>query len=204
MKKGIVCIIAVALFTLTGTQAIAQENVIKINPFKAIIGGLGFQYERVLSDKTSAQVEFSFFKKTFGASVSIGSSSVGSETVYSGIGFGGEYRYYITNASRDVPSGAYVGPYISYDTFKQTVKNSVNAGGTGDDLDVETSIGSFGVGGQIGWQWLIGDVFAIDLNLGVGFRSVSDNSDDSDSDINFSLANNGIGLKSSFALGYAF
>jgi hypothetical protein len=80
-----------------------------------------------------------------------------------GIGFNLETRFH---PSAKALRGFYFAPNISYNRL------------SGEHND--NSISTFSVGGLLGWQWFVGDDFAIGLGIGIDyyFLSSSDNSDD--------------------------
>ncbi len=203
MKK--VTTLLVALFVATlfvgkANNATAQDNVVKINPAGAIIGNLSLAYERVLNDKSTVQLGLSYLSKTYKTDFGFGLGSY--ETKYSGFGITPEYRYYLTNDSKDVPRGFYAGAFARYFTFKaETIWDDATITGS------EVTYTTVGGGISLGHQWLFGDVFALDLGIGPWFRSVSsdvDSDGDDDTEPDFSFANDGVGFRFVFALGVAF
>lgn len=81
----------------------------------------------------------------------------------SGIGFNAETRFH---PSAKALRGFYIAPNLSYNRL------------SGENSD--EYISTFSIGGLIGWQWFVGDDFAIGLGIGIDyyFLSSSDNSDD--------------------------
>ncbi len=82
-----------------------------------------------------------------------------------GIGFNAETRFH---PSGKTLKGFYFAPNISYNRL--TRDNSDN------------SFSAFSIGGLIGWQWFVGDDFAIGLGIGIDyyFTSASNGNDNSD------------------------
>lgn len=89
--------------------------------------------------------------KLFGADVTLG-------------GLGAGYRYYFTHAKKQVPSGFYVTPEAAF-SFGSVKNND----GT------RSSISTFGIGAEIGYQWVWSSGFTLDLGIGPMYQFVSGN-----------------------------
>lgn len=182
--------VILAAVALAGCVAAkAQENVVKLNPLGLLFGSFNVGYERVINEGQSAQLN-----------VNIITFKVG-DSKFSGFGLTPEYRFHFGN--HENPKGFYAGPYINFNTFKWKVEPEeifgVTTGGS------ETSVTAFGVGGIIGHQWILGEAFAIDLNLGAGYNTVSLDSDvEDDDEPSFGLAASGILPRFGLSFGYAF
>lgn len=96
----------------------------------------------------------------------------------SGFGIAAGYRYYFKEALR----GPYVSPALTY-SFNETLGYKYS------DLGVDATIG---------YQWVTGGGFVIDLGLGYGRRFEVSKDDDLINDYNRG------GVRFTFALGYAF
>jgi hypothetical protein len=138
----------------------AQKNVLKINPLSLGLVTLNAQYERALNESTSAQLGlfYSGFSTNFPGEGRLG---------FSGISFTPEFRYYLSNASQDAPRGIYVGPYLRYRSLQAFFRDE---NGTNDG---EWELNTIGGGVLLGYQWILGDVFALDIYLGPGLRNNS-------------------------------
>ncbi len=187
--KSRLLVVAFAIAFINTSKA--QENVIKLNPLGLIFGSLSVGYERVLNDNHSAQVNINFITFKVG------------DNKFSGFGITPEYRFHFGN--HENPKGFYAGPFIGFNTFKWTYEDSYfdnNFNLITEDADV--SVTSFSIGGIIGHQWIFGEAFALDLNLGAGYNMASFDTDDDDADPNFGLAASGILPRLGLAIGYAF
>lgn len=78
-----------------------------------------------------------------------------------GIGFNAETRFH---PSAKTLRGFYFAPNISYNRL------------WGDNSD--KGISALSVGGLIGWQWFVGDDFAIGLGIGIDYYFASENDDE--------------------------
>ena len=103
---------------------------------------------------------------------------LGEDVTAAGIGAG--YRYYITAGKTDVPSGFWLTPQASV------------AFGKSDN----TTITSFSVGAEIGYQWVMKNGFTVDLGIGPNYALIAgDNTLETTSGVVPSLT---------LAIGYAF
>ncbi|QTD38836.1 DUF3575 domain-containing protein [Polaribacter batillariae] len=166
-KTILLCAVLLAFSNLK-----AQENIVKAG---AILGNLGVQYERSLSDHFSVigQLGYSNIKTTV--------NNVDSKS--DGLGYYFEGRYYFSS-NKDLMEGWHIGPYY----------NSIN---TKNDNDVKTNISSFGL--ATGYQWVLDS----QLTIGIIFGGGTLNIDSDNSDIEF-LGDIGFLPHLGFTLGYSF
>ena len=139
------------------SQTYGQLNVLKVNPLSLALLTANGQYERALNKDMSVQLGLFFT----GYAAEVNSTRIG----FSGIGLTPEFRYYFSNPRDDAPRGFYFGPYVRYRNFNLASQEDLNEG-----LWAFTSIGG---GIVIGQQWLIADVFAIDVFVGPGMANNS-------------------------------
>ncbi|WP_350288023.1 DUF3575 domain-containing protein [uncultured Croceitalea sp.] len=139
MIKNTILLFTVALFGLSSLEA--QENIIKAG---ALIGNLGIQYERSLSDHFSliGQVGYSRLITTV--------DNIDSKS--NGLGYYFEGRYYFSS-KKDIMEGWHIGPFY----------NSLNTKG---DNDLKTNISSFGV--TTGYQWVFDSQLTMEIIFGAG------------------------------------
>jgi hypothetical protein len=127
------------LFILFVISASLQAQIIKVAPISLAFGIINAGYEAKLGEKSSIYPSASFYSR----------SSV------SGFGLGLQYRKYVS-ASKEFPAGFFLAPEVQYGSFKQK-----------DFADFSYS--AFSVGGQIGYQWLLGDNFTIEASIGPAY-----------------------------------
>ena len=163
-------ILSLALFAIV-VGASAQSNIIKTNPFGLAYGNFNVTYERVLNPSASFLVKGNYMYKLLGLDVSL-----------AGLGVG--YRYYITHAKKEIPNGFYVNPQVAF-AF----------GSIKDNNDTSYSATNFGIGAELGYQWVWSSGFTLDLGIGPMYNFVSSDSSDSA---------NGIAPALTLAIGYAF
>lgn len=149
----------VLLFCAAATAS-AQSNVIKFNPLNLIFGRIQLGYERALNEHI-----------TVGGWVHATTFAIGQEDLggrFSLLGFGAipEFRFYPMTA-REAPRGFFVGGYaaVNYNTLRYKVNDPAS------NISGEGSVSAvFGGGGfMLGYQFVIADVFAIDLFGGAGY-----------------------------------
>ncbi|MBN1984787.1 MAG: DUF3575 domain-containing protein [Prolixibacteraceae bacterium] len=147
------------LFLVSG-NVFAQENLIKIGFSDAFLGNYNFNFERVLNDKNSVQLKVGYWAPT--SSVFISEATITPDPFELQEASGGlstslEYRFYVT--SQSAPYGFYVAPYFRF--FNQTAVFTDEI--DGHYFDVDGQLNSFGVGGQIGYQFIFNETITVDL-----------------------------------------
>ena len=169
MKKLILSFVFVAFaFSMN-----AQSNVIKTNPLALAFGSFNATFERVLNTSSSVLISGQYMFKVLGEEVNLG-----------GLGIG--YRYYFTHAKKPVPGGFYVTPQGTF-----SFGNVKNEDGT------STGANSFGIGAEIGYQWVWESGFVLDLGIGPMYRFLSGTGEAEGN-------TSGIWPSATLAIGYAF
>lgn len=154
--KGITSLMLVLMATfLVNDVANAQQNSVKTNLANLIISGGSLHYERVISDNGSVQLG------AFISSLEI------SGTNFSGFGIIPQYRYY--PGGSEIPHGFFLAPLISFQTFG--LETTVSSLGSSSTASADYTL--FGAGLDVGYQWLIGRSFAIELSTGATFNSTN-------------------------------
>jgi len=172
-KKMIKKTILLCAFALVFNGLTAQENIVKAG---AIVGNLGVQYERSLSDHFSVIGQLGY------SNITTTVNNVDSKS--NGIGYYVEGRYYFSS-NKDLMEGWHIGPFY----------NSIN---TKDDNDLKTNISSFGL--ATGYQWVLDSQLTIEIIFGGGTINI-----DSDvPEIEFLSDISGFLPHLGFTLGYNF
>ena len=211
LKKTLLSASFIALLMMAGFQARAQKAVVKINPLSLFVITANLQGEYALNEKMSAQLGFYIGSINLG----FGASGTDGGVNYTWYGITPEFRYYVQNATKDAPRGLYVAPFlrysnVSYDFTGTVFDPDANANTT---ATIGADLNSFGGGVTLGYQWLFGDVFALDLFLGPQYRSSSTSfsatctgcdGDETVVDEDVGLSFGGIGIRSGIAVGVAF
>lgn len=146
MKKLILVFTISTVATLFSGNAIAQ-NVVKINIFSPIVRTASVFYERAVDQNKSFQLGVFY-------------TGFGSEgTKFSGYGITPEFRFYLSTS--DAPEGAYIAPYLRYQSFSITDK----------ETDAKGKYASVGGGLLVGKQWLLKDKISLDAFVGPAFNA---------------------------------
>lgn len=173
-------------------HAQAQSTVLKINPLSLVVLTPNVKVEHAFSESMSVQLGVYYTKFGFGVE--------GDRFVYSGFGITPEFRYYFTHNSKDAPQGFFGAPFFRYTNF--------NTGVRYDDPLVEDDIINFstiGGGFVAGYQWIFGEVFALEFFAGPSFvsRKITDITGDvSEEDLRG--VGDGIGIRAGMSIGAAF
>ena len=171
MKKLLITAVFVAI---CATFSFAQDNVLKTNPIGLAFGNFNVTYEKVLnSRKSSVLFSASYIYEIFSVDVNT-------------FGIGAGYRYYLTHAKKDVPTGLYVNPQLSF-SF-----------GSVDDFNYNITY----IGAEIGYQWAWESGVVLDLGIGPNVAIFGGDYDDIEFD--FEGDNTAVVPSVTIALGYAF
>lgn len=182
----------IALTCLMTSSLFAQDNVVKLNPLGALFGSINAGFEHKLNDNHSAQLNVNFISRTVDV--------IFFKYKFSGFGVAPEYRFHL--GDHENPFKLYAGPVVNVNFLTSKVD--------GEDVgSSKTTYTAIGGGGQIGYEWLIGSAFVIDVNAGAVYQSVSssteaESSDGETLDIDFNLAVSGIFPRITAAIGIAF
>lgn len=156
----------VAVLFVAGSSLVkAQSNVIKLNVGSALFGEVMLSYERALNENMSVNVGVGFLTRSLNTSGYYGTASYDAKYSVTGIAIIPELRFY--PGDKEAPRGFFVGPYLTYRNLTTKLSGDLSDGSG----KVEGSVGAsvFGGGGILGYQFVIGDVFAIDLFGGIGY-----------------------------------
>jgi hypothetical protein len=159
MKKSLLALAFVAgSFFGLSSQAVAQhsenKNIVKINPLSLGLATANFSYERLLGERTSAQLGFFY-----------------TGAKYAGNGFSGfavtpEFRYYMSK--RGAGSGFYVAPFARYWAMNATVKGDFSDAGSGGSIQADERIDITVLAGGLclGSQFRLGNRVTLDTFFG--------------------------------------
>jgi len=173
----------VAMFVFTSVTAQENgKNVIKIEPFGALLGSYSMSYERVVSAKSSVQVDANYGNiNLFGLRINT-------------LGIGAGYRYYFSKA-KSVPEGFFVSPTLSLSSLSlymdATPTNKITTG-------------IFEGGVVAGYQWIFNSGLQLDLYVGPGYSSVTNVTVQDQEMQDYIGKLSGFGPKLGFSIGYCF
>ena len=197
MKRKAVMILLLLGSNLSTVKA--QDNVVKLHLEGLAFKQINFSYERVLGDKLSAGAKIGFFIPgkipglVYSPDIPI-DGYVDNELLknkFTGISIVPEIRFY---PGGKAPKGFYLGAYVRYNTYKLGLSQTTNYEFSNQEyqdlsptedyynlvnhtnksieatLDLEVKLRQFGLGGQIGVQWTLGDRVTIDWGIiGIGY-----------------------------------
>ncbi|MEM7659604.1 MAG: DUF3575 domain-containing protein [Bacteroidota bacterium] len=167
-------LLTISSFAWTMNLAFAQENVVRVAPFKLLQRTGALSYERVLNDQLSAGLSAHFrFPAQLGENFLTVINEQDSTARFSadqlslsGFTLTPEIRYY---PGGEAPKGFYVNPFARLMTYKSVLETSYTEG-VGDITEIESKIRIItgGPGISIGYQWLITENLTIDWHGGFG------------------------------------
>jgi hypothetical protein len=143
-------------------------NVIKFNPTPMLLFGetknITFSYERLIRKNQSMSIQLGYliipvyFNDTIANLITLHDQS------RSGINIGLDYRFYPSLRNRrPAPDGLYLGTYLSYYGFNHSNKfNTINQP-SNPDGSIKGSLSMTNLGFELGYQFLFGKRFSIDL-----------------------------------------
>jgi hypothetical protein len=180
MKKvlTLVCFVAAALVTKAQYQ---PKNTLKMNPVSVLVKTGNISYERAINKSQSAQLG------AFYSNIGLGSLK------YQGFGITPEYRFYINSNEQKVMNGGYVAPFLRYQQFSLSEKESTN----------KARFETFGGGVVMGWEKRFPSGFVVDLFAGPSYNHVQFKSGD-ESDFSIKGGMKGFGLRTGISLGFTF
>ncbi|TAE75842.1 MAG: DUF3575 domain-containing protein [Bacteroidetes bacterium] len=164
MKKIVSLLCFVLLINTINAQDTDKKNIVKLNITSFFFNSFNVSYERVFTDKITAQMSFFYFGRK------------SEPTIYGptgGWGITPECRFYLSE-TKTAPSGFFLAPFLTLQglTYRYTINNEIpNIGG---------QVGSakstvFGIGATVGYQWIFKDIITLDAYAGPGFGLASMN-----------------------------
>ena len=180
MRKLFLLAFIATAFVTKGFAQDEYQNVVKLNPLGALFGSANLAYERALSEKSSVVIAPSFGMLKSGG------------FKYTTFGLGAEYRFYFSK-EKEAPMGFYAAPGVGF-SFGQAKIDDIY----GDGEDSKTNITAINAKGVIGYQWIFGSGFTVDLNGGLQYVKFKFKSD------GFGIPLSGILPAVGASIGYSF
>ena len=144
------------------------RNVIKWNLTPMILWdskNINLSYERILRSHRSISINVGFFRFPKLTSLNTDSTSIEKDVSRNGFSASFDYRrYFAKRNTRWAPDGLYWGFWTSY--HQSNFENKLNAtNDQGEFISVGTKgrIGIYALGAELGYQFLIGEHFTVDL-----------------------------------------
>lgn len=159
LKSNLIKAFTFSLILLFFSPLKSQQNTIKlglVDLFK-----INMSYERVVNSNQSLQLNYAFYRPrnlpSFLVPDEINDKNLKGN--FFGYSIIPEYRFYFSKD--ESPRGFYVSAYLKYSNYTVNGSDIVS----GEIYKVKGSFSSFGVGAQLGVQWIISDAFTIDWYL---------------------------------------
>jgi Protein of unknown function (DUF3575) len=149
------------------TEDLQRKNSIKVEVLSSMLYSNAFllSYERVTKPNQSFSVTGGYqeFPKLTSLGTNIKALSSHSRSGYK---VGGEYRFYLQKENKyRAPRGVYLGPFITYHDFRNKRLIEVDNNGVPEEATLKTSFSILNIGAQLGYQFVIGNRWTIDLIL---------------------------------------
>jgi len=129
------------------TSVNAQKNVIKADPVGLIFGIANASYENAIKDNQSLTFSGLYYHYP----------DNGDRIDLKGFGLGATYNFYFSK-DKDAPRGFHAGPGLGYSFLNYSKKLIADEFGI-EELKYST----FNLSANAGYQWILGEHFAIDL-----------------------------------------
>ncbi len=138
----------------------AQENAIKAGLSGPLMGDINIGYERALSRHSSLNIKLGYFDPIMSPFITEKTLTPKAYNLLEsngGITASVEYRFYLSK-KRGI-QGFYVAPYMRYLNQDMVWDDEIE----GYIFTVGTKFNTLGLGGQLGYQWILNDIFTVDL-----------------------------------------
>jgi hypothetical protein len=171
-------IIALSIFAMTASLVNAQttdsshntgkdyKNTIKLNLSNRLIydNALQLGYERVINKHQSFNIFGGYNEFPVDLNLQMDNTSFGDTKKKTGYVFGAEYRFYLAGENKhNAPHGIYLAPFISLYHFKSDrTLNHTDTVGTQSSSNLNTKVDFINVGGELGYQFVLGKRWVID------------------------------------------
>ena len=138
-----------------------RSNLVKLNLPNLSFKNITLNYERILSDRSSASLHVGYIIPSALSATTLDALEITPKTnnEFSGFTVTGEYRRY--GKKKGAPRGLYYAPYLRYANYKYLFDETIE----GNFTNIEARLSTFGLGAQLGYQWIIKDRFVIDWGI---------------------------------------
>lgn len=159
------CILLVSLLALTASISVAQKNAIKTGFLGALGGDFSLSYERATTNNQTINFKIGYWNPSASIVFSdefITPNAYELQEMSGGVNTSVEYRFYNTNGQ--ALQGWYIAPYLRFVKINALYEDEISR----NIFDVDFGIDRFGLGAKIGHQWIVNDVFAVEIFGGLG------------------------------------
>jgi hypothetical protein len=126
-----------------------------------------FGYERVITRNKSIYVFGGYNEFPINLSLNLPNTNLEGTKSKSGYSVGAEFRFYLSQENKyNAPHGIYLAPYVSYYHFgtDRTITHT-DSSGSKSSVNLNSSIGFFNVGAELGYQFVVFKRFVIDAEM---------------------------------------
>lgn len=189
-----------------------NKNIIKISPQSFIASTFFLSYERYLTKGTSFQLSGGILSaqknnSSYNYSYPTGSTNTKSYDKANGGIVEGMLKFYFLKGNA-MMSGLYAGPYARYSNNRFRIHSTNYTSGSPVSEIIDYRIETYEGGVVFGYQFVIRNVFVMDLFAGGGVKSSNNTSPITYTSTSFDLLENqdynGVVPKGGFRLGFAF
>jgi hypothetical protein len=142
--------------------AISQDDILKTNISGPLIGEFTLGYERIINNKNTLNIKVGYWKpimSPFFSGTTFEPRQYSYQDDQGALEASVEFRFYMGKA--ESPRGFYIGPYFRNFNLSAQFTDEIE----GDIFDVDAKVHTYGIGAQLGYQWIIKDVFIIDFSF---------------------------------------
>lgn len=142
----------------------SQKNIIKAGLLGVAFGDLSLGYERAITPGTSINFNAGYWDLKM-SPIDLKSyfdegEGVWLDEIKNGWNASLEYRFYL--GKQEALKGLYLAPYLRYWNNSFVFNDYISKNEINELFDVRTKISGWGLGFQMGYQWLINDKISID------------------------------------------
>lgn len=170
-RKKIITFLSLIIFFFLALSSPAQKtdfkNTVKVNLTAGILYDNAWQLsiERMITKNQSLNIFGGYNEFPTNLRLNLDNTELSNSNKKTGFMLGADYRFYIRKENKyDAPHGLYLAPYFSYYQF--TGKRSLihtDSTGAKTSANLETKINFFNVGGELGYQFVFGRRWVIDV-----------------------------------------
>lgn len=157
------------------------KNTIRYNISGPILFGFNyvvFGYERVLNNRQSMSMNIGQAVLPKIVDFSTDDATLEGTKENKGYNVSVDYRFYLQKENKfKAPRGVFIGPFYSYNRFEREATWKLNQSGGTTNANTATKFDIHTIGGELGYQFLLGKRIALDFVLiGPGFANYKVNS----------------------------
>ena len=169
-RKSVITFLSLITFFFLALSSHAQKkdfkNTVKVSLTAGFLYDNAWQlsYERIIRKNQSLNVFGGYNEFPTNLSLNLNNTELSNSSKKTGFMLGADYRFYLAKENKyDAPHGVYLAPYISYYQFTGE-RSLIHTDSTGakSSANLQTKINFFNVGGELGYQFVLGRRWVID------------------------------------------